>query len=80
MMNRKDFLLGAALLPTLSFKEAADKKRKSFSVAHITDIHVKPGLIPEKGMATVLHAIQTSTTKAAFIINTGDAIMDALVE
>ena len=76
-MNRKDFLIGAAILPAFSFTEiASPKKKKSFTVAHITDIHVKPGTGPEKGMARALQSVQAS--KAAFVINTGDAIMDAL--
>ncbi len=78
-MKRKDFLIAASLLPSFSFAETTKEKRKpSFSIAHITDIHVKPGIIPETGMANVLHLIQASKLKPAFIVNTGDAIMDAL--
>lgn len=76
-MNRKDFLIGASLLPAFSFTQISTKKKKpSFTVAHITDIHVKPGADPEKGMAKALQSVQLS--KADFIINTGDSIMDAL--
>lgn len=76
-MNRKDFLIGASILPALSFTDISkEKKKPSFTVAHITDIHVKPGADPEKGMAKALQSVQSS--KADFIINTGDAIMDAL--
>src|SRR6218665_2335208 len=78
-MKRKQFLLTAGILPTLSFNELPkEKKKPSFSIAHITDIHVKPGSVPERGMAAVLQSIQSSKYKPPFIINTGDAIMDAL--
>lgn len=81
-MKRKAFLqtsaavIGSSLLPSLSFAEAAKKKPIRF--AHLTDIHVKPGNIPEAGMAKALQHVQQLTTKADFIINGGDAIMDAL--
>ena len=54
-MKRKTFLkssaaiIGSSLLPATSFAE--DSKKKSIRFAHLTDIHIKPGLIPEKGMA-----------------------------
>lgn len=80
-MKRRNFL-GYSLLPLLpalvtSNAEAA-KRKKSFRVAHITDIHVKPGEIPEKGMAKALQIAQSLDPKPDFIINTGDSIMDAL--
>lgn len=76
-MKRKDFLIGASILPALSFTGISkEKKKPSFTVAHITDIHVKPGAEPEKGMVKALQSVQSS--KASFIINTGDSIMDAL--
>lgn len=81
-MKRKAFLqnsaavIGSALLPTSLLAEEAKKKPIRF--AHITDIHVKPGLIPEKGMATALQHVQQLPDKIDFIINGGDAIMDAL--
>ncbi|MBC7934093.1 MAG: metallophosphoesterase [Rhizobacter sp.] len=76
-MKRKDFLIGASLLPAFSLTDiATGKKKKSFSIAHITDIHVKPGAEPENGMAKALQSVQAS--RPDFIVNTGDCIMDAL--
>lgn len=81
-MKRKAFLqtsaavIGSSLLPSLSFAEAAKKKPIRF--AHLTDIHVKPGNIPEAGVAKALQHVQQLTTKVDFIINGGDSIMDAL--
>ncbi len=69
-------LAGAAALPIeLS---AAPARKRSVRFAHITDIHVQPGQIPEKGMADALNHIQRLKQKPEFIINGGDAIMDAL--
>src|SRR5258708_22737061 len=81
-MKRRNFLTysaGLSLLPALFPSEAeAAKRKKSFRVANITDIHVKPGEIPERGMAKALQMLQTLNPKPDFIINTGDSIMDAL--
>lgn len=81
-MKRRNFLaysVGLPLAATLLPAEAtAAKKKKSFRIAHITDIHVKPGEIPEKGMAKALQAIQNIKVNVDFMVNTGDAIMDAL--
>lgn len=81
-MKRKAFiqnsaaLIGTSLLPAGLL--AADEKKKPVRFAHITDIHVKPGIVPEKGMATALQHIQRLPGKIDFIINGGDAIMDGL--
>lgn len=81
-MKRKSFLqqsaavIGGSLLPAISFAE--DEKRKPLRFAHLSDIHVKPGTIPEAGMARALQHVQQLRPGAAFIINGGDSIMDAL--
>lgn len=81
-MKRKGFLqtaaavIGSSLLPSLSFAE--EGKKKALRFAHLTDIHVKPGLIPETGMAKALQHVQGLKQPIDFIINGGDAIMDAL--
>lgn len=81
-MQRRSFLqtagalAGAFALPISS--EASEHAKKSIRFAHITDIHVKPGEIPEKGMAKALQHVQNQKQKPEFIINGGDAIMDAL--
>lgn len=81
-MKRKKFLqasaavIGSTLLP--SFSTAAENKRTFIRFAHLSDIHVKPGVIPESGMAKALHHVQQDKKEIDFIINGGDAIMDAL--
>lgn len=54
------------------------RKKPLVRFAHLTDIHVQPGVIPEKGMAQALQHVQQLKRKVDFIINGGDAIMDAL--
>ena len=81
-MKRKTFLkttavaLGGSLLPAWS--SAEDEKKKPIRFAHITDIHVKPGIVPETGMAKALQHVQQLHPQVDFIINGGDSIMDAL--
>jgi 3',5'-cyclic AMP phosphodiesterase CpdA len=82
-MKRTEFLktsaaiAGSALLPSLSFAKDITKK-KPLRFAHITDIHVKPGIAPESGMAKALHHVQQLKPGVDFIINGGDSIMDSL--
>ena len=81
-MKRKTFLqnsaavIGSSFLPSLSFAEEA--KKKAIRFAHVTDIHVKPGAIPEAGMTKALQHVQELKPNVDFIINGGDSIMDAL--
>lgn len=81
-MKRKTFLqssaavIGASMLPAASF--AGEGKRKPIRFAHLTDIHVKPGAIPEAGMANAFSHVQQLRPRVDFIINGGDIIMDAL--
>ena len=81
-MKRKAFLqnsaaaIGSSLLPSLLF--AGENKKRPIRFAHLTDIHVKPGLVPETGMAKALQHVQQQKSSVDFIINGGDAIMDAL--
>ncbi len=86
-MKRKTFLqtsaavIGGSLLPSLSFADpssSSGSKKKPIRFAHLTDIHVKPGIIPETGMAKALQHVQQLDPKVDFIINGGDFIMDAL--
>jgi 3',5'-cyclic-AMP phosphodiesterase len=80
-MKRRDFLATIPLVggaTAFAAREEETARKKSFRVAHLTDIHVKPGEIPEKGMAKALQAAQALKPKADFIINSGDSIMDAL--
>ena len=47
-------------------------------IAHLTDTHLKPDAIAEEGFANALKSANNLSPKADFIINGGDAIMDAL--
>lgn len=86
-MKRKAFLqTGAALIGVslVAFDNSAaakindpEKDKKPIRFAHLSDIHVKPGAVPEAGMAKALHHVQTHQ-KVSFIVNGGDLIMDAL--
>ncbi len=81
-MKRKSFIvnsaaaLAAGLLPFSNVK--ASPARVNFSMAFMSDVHVKPGSIPEKGLANALQHINRPKNKIDFIINGGDAIMDSL--
>jgi Icc protein len=80
-VKRKAFLqnsaaiIGSTMLPVTSF---AATRKKTLRFAHLTDIHVKPGLIPETGMARAFQHAQWLKQPVEFIINGGDSIMDAL--
>lgn len=82
-MNRSTFvkntaaIIGGSLLPSVSFGRENNKPGK-VRFAFLTDIHVKPGIIPETGMTKALHHAQSQKPKVDFIINGGDAIMDSL--
>jgi 3',5'-cyclic-AMP phosphodiesterase len=81
-MKRKEFLqastaiTGSTLLSSFATEDPAKKKPIRF--AHLTDMHVQPGIIPETGVAKALHHAQQLKPGVDFIINGGDAIMDAL--
>jgi 3',5'-cyclic-AMP phosphodiesterase len=80
-MQRRSFLQTAGALAgamSVPFALQAAPAKRSVRFAHITDIHVKPGEIPETGMAKALHHVQQLKQKPEFIINGGDSIMDAL--
>lgn len=82
-MKRKSFLqhsaaiIGAGILPGTALA-AEDPFRKKIRFAHLSDIHVKPGQVPEAGMAGALHHVQRLKQPVDFIVNGGDAIMDSL--
>src|ERR687889_793437 len=52
--------------------------KRVLRIAHVTDIHVKPGLRAPKGLARCFHHIQSLPEKVDLILNGGDSIMDAL--
>jgi 3',5'-cyclic-AMP phosphodiesterase len=81
-MKRIEFLqntaaiAGASLLPNISFSE--NSKPGKIRFAYLTDIHVKPDLTAETGMAKAFQHVQSLKPKVDFIINGGDSIMDSL--
>jgi Icc protein len=82
-LKRKNFIQGAGSLITASLLPsfpafAATGKKKKLRFAYLTDIHLKPGNVPEAGLTRALQKVQSITPKVEFIINGGDSIMDAL--
>lgn len=84
-MKRRSFLttsagaaIGSVLLPSIHGEEQTITAKKPLRVAHLTDIHIKPGSVPEAGFAKALHHAQLQKPGIDFMINGGDAIMDAL--
>lgn len=81
-MKRSEFLQNSALLLGGSLLAgdalAWDNKRGKLRFAFMSDIHVKPDVTAEAGMARALHHMQQLRPKVDFIINGGDSIMDAL--
>lgn len=82
-MKRRDFIcnsagLGAAVLVNPSTILTTQEKKPPIRVAHLTDIHVKPGREIEASVAKAMHHAQILVPEIDFIINGGDAIMDSL--
>lgn len=82
-MQRRKFLQNislvsaAAVLPDLARAESA-KKKKHFTIAFISDIHIKALDVAEAGMKRALQNINQLKQQPDFIINGGDCVMDAL--
>ena len=82
-MQRRKFLQNFSLisaataLPAITYAESA-KKKKRFTAAFISDIHIKPSAIAEAGMQKALQHVNQLKQQPDFIINGGDSIMDAL--
>jgi len=79
-MDRRHFIqntaLTAAALAVPSTLLAA-KTKKHFRFAFLTDVHVKPSEAAEQGMRSAFKHVN-ALGNIDFIINGGDAIMDAL--
>jgi Icc protein len=71
------FAAGLSVLPAAVSAKTSDPKR-SFRFAFISDIHIKPGAVPEAGMAKAIAHVQNLKPKLDFMVNGGDSIMDAL--
>lgn len=82
-MQRRKFiqnvslLTAASSLPTIASAANGTPKNK-FSVAFISDIHIKTSAIAEAGMKKALNHINSLKKLPDFIINGGDCVMDAL--
>lgn len=83
-MDRRKFLrnsslltIGSGLLPTTTLM-AEEPKKSTVKVAFLTDVHVKPTEVAETGMRKAFRHVNALKDKPDFIINGGDAIMDAL--
>ena len=63
--------------PPANTEPSSPQSGSPLRVAHLTDIHISPERIAEHGMAASLHAVQSLKDKPSFIINGGDAIMNA---
>jgi 3',5'-cyclic AMP phosphodiesterase CpdA len=81
-MKRRKFIQSATLTSIAAAFSvpamAVDKKKNNFRVAFLTDTHVKPTPAAEEGMRKAFRSANQLSPKADFIINGGDAIMDAL--
>lgn len=82
-MQRRKFLqhislISAAAALPVATTAAHPAKRKKFTAAFITDIHIKPSAVAEAGMQKALQNINQLKQAPDFVINGGDSIMDAL--
>ncbi len=55
----------------------AGNRKRALRIAHLTDIHVKPELQADKGLATCLRHVQEHH-KPDLILDTGDTIFDSM--
>ena len=81
-MQRRKFLQNISLLAAAStlssISISATEKKNKFTIAFISDIHVKQSEVAEAGMRKALRDINKMKRQPDFIINGGDSIMDAL--
>ena len=82
-MKRRNFLTTAAIcfLGASSMKLQANEKKqtkKSLRFIHLTDMHLHPGPVPERGIRNLLEEIHSLDESPDFVINSGDNIMDSL--
>jgi 3',5'-cyclic-AMP phosphodiesterase len=82
-MQRRKFLqnislISAAVALPATGNAKSEIKKKQFTAAFISDIHIKPSDVAEAGMQKALQHINQLKQQPDFIINGGDSIMDAL--
>ena len=81
-MNRRKFLRNTSLAAagsSLLFPVGAEEQKKAaLTVAFLTDVHIKPIEVAETGMRRAFRHLNALRKKPDFILNGGDAIMDAM--
>ena len=81
-MKRRSFLanvfLGSAAMASPDSSKKQSPRVPVIRIAHLTDIHLKADKTAEDGFARALQSANALNPKPNFIINGGDAIMDAL--
>jgi 3',5'-cyclic-AMP phosphodiesterase len=80
-MNRRSFVRNSSLLTIgagLLSSVRSPRKKAAFSVGFLTDVHIKPDETAIAGMRKAFRHVNTLERKPDFLINGGDAIMDAL--
>ncbi|MFW6290520.1 MAG: metallophosphoesterase family protein [Mariniphaga sp.] len=82
-MKRRKFITAGILSGigiTLPGSLAARQRNatRSLRIVHITDTHIFPDPIPEKGVGNLVTVINQMEDKPDFVLHTGDHIMDAL--
>ncbi|MDP3434638.1 MAG: metallophosphoesterase, partial [Bacteroidota bacterium] len=82
-MKRRNFLttsfiglMGASALDLMASEKKTNKRSLRF--VHLTDMHIHPASVPERGIQNLLADIHSLEDKPDFVINTGDNIMDSL--
>src|SRR5829696_7788473 len=83
-MNRRNFLrntslatVGTGLLPATTLAKEENKKA-SLKFVFLSDVHVKATEVAQAGMRKAIRQVNAMPGKPDFILNGGDAIMDAL--
>ncbi|MCX6352194.1 MAG: metallophosphoesterase [Bacteroidetes bacterium] len=74
LSNKIDAVKNTALYSPTSSQNPL--RKQALRIAHLTDIHVSPGKVPEYGYATTLEEVNATENDIDFIINGGDAILN----
>ena len=82
-LSRRGFLyaagaLSAAAASACQAAPPSGKPERLLRIAHLTDIHIEQRSDARQGMAKALAHAQAQADPPAFILNTGDSIMDSL--
>jgi len=83
-MDRRKFIKNGTILTAglsvspVNGGTGGSGKKKSFKAAFLTDVHIKPEEVAEKGMRQAFRHVNALQPAPDFIMNGGDSIMDAL--